>query len=132
MIYERQVFFVYLQFTPQSRSDGCAEEHREEGCCWFRLWTCCRRKIETTTLQKNIVHVTTFFLLHGRSFVRVVKEVDLKSTGPWPRRFKSCSDRFFSIFESVMAYGMVGWGDFYRYIFCTMMTFVSNSNYSLR
>lgn len=31
-----------------------------------------------------------------RSFVRVVKEVDLKSTGPWPRRFKSCSDRIFA------------------------------------
>ena len=56
---------------------------------------------------KKIVHVTTFFLIHGRSFVRVVKEVDLKSTGPWPRRFKSCSDRFFLFLSPSWHHGMV-------------------------
>ena len=33
-----------------------------------------------------------------RQFVRVVKEVDLKSTGLCPRMFESCSCRLFCMF----------------------------------
>ena len=36
-----------------------------------------------------------FWQTHARSFVRVVKELDLKSIGPCPHRFEPCSDRFF-------------------------------------